>query len=215
MLCSETTRANSFKLKRDRFRLDIMKEYFYNEGGETLEQVTQRMCGFLITGSARSWFGQSFAQPDLVKEAPAHSRGLEKMISKGSVQPKPSYDSKITYIRLQKSKQLRTHGNSPYHSFKQVVNDEVRLGNNNQQRHMGPSKLEEKTACSPACLKTLLTHVTGTNLMLLAISQTENGSCTCAFLACTFTITNMKRHDEQGTVIPSNLQACSSVQAQS
>lgn len=120
----------------------------------------------------------------------------------------------VIRFRLQKSKQLRMHGNSPYHSFKQVVNDEVRLGDNNEQRHMGPSKLEEKTACSPACLGTLPIRNAGRNQMLLATSQTGNGSCTCAFPACTFTTTNTKSHEEQGTVTRSNLWACSSAQAQ-
>lgn len=77
----------------------------------------------------------------------------------------------VIRFRLQKWKQLRTYGNSPYHSFKQVVNDEVRLGNNNQQRHMGPSKLEKKIACSPACLETLPIRIAGRNQMLLAPSQ--------------------------------------------
>jgi len=78
---------------------------------------------------------------------------------------------------------------------------------------MGPSKLEEKTACSPACLETLPTHIADRNQMLLATSPTENSSCTCAFLACTFTTTNTKSHKEQGTVTSSNLWACASAQA--
>jgi len=36
------TRSNVFKLKEGRFRPDIRKKFFYNEGGETLEQVAQR-----------------------------------------------------------------------------------------------------------------------------------------------------------------------------
>lgn len=38
------TRAwgNDFKLKEDRFRLDIQNTFFYYEGDETLEQVAQR-----------------------------------------------------------------------------------------------------------------------------------------------------------------------------
>ena len=40
--CSDRTRDNSFKLKEGRFRLEIRKKFFYNEGGETLENRLPR-----------------------------------------------------------------------------------------------------------------------------------------------------------------------------
>ena len=42
-VCWDRTRGNGFKLKEGRFRLDIRKKFFYNKGGEALEQVPREV----------------------------------------------------------------------------------------------------------------------------------------------------------------------------
>lgn len=51
------------------------KKYFDDEGSEALGQVAQGSRGCLIRGSVQSQVGQSFKQPDLVKDIPPHRRG--------------------------------------------------------------------------------------------------------------------------------------------
>ena len=41
-----------------------------------MEQVAQRSCGCLITGSAQGHVGWVFEQPDPVESSPAHHKGL-------------------------------------------------------------------------------------------------------------------------------------------
>ena len=54
----------------------LSKEIFYNEGGETLEQVAQRGCTRPIPGNIQGQVGQGSEQPDLVADVPAHCRGV-------------------------------------------------------------------------------------------------------------------------------------------
>lgn len=48
--------GNGSKLKEGRFRLNIRRAFFH-EGGDTLEQLVQRSCGYTIPRSVQSWVG--------------------------------------------------------------------------------------------------------------------------------------------------------------
>ena len=68
-------RRNGFKLREGRFRLDIRQNFFYHEGGETLERVAHASSGGPIPGKIQGQVGRGSEQPDLVEDIPAHCRG--------------------------------------------------------------------------------------------------------------------------------------------
>jgi len=74
--CCKKTKCSGFQLKEGRFTLDGKEEFFYSESGETMEQVAQRGGGCPIPGNIKGQVGWGSEQPDLVKDVPAHCRGL-------------------------------------------------------------------------------------------------------------------------------------------
>jgi len=56
--------------------LHYKKEILYYEAGETLEQVSQRHCGFPLPGSVQGQVGWGFKHPGLVEGVSAHGRGV-------------------------------------------------------------------------------------------------------------------------------------------
>jgi len=54
---SDRTRGNGFNMKKGKFRSDIMKKVFYNEGSEALAQVAQRSCGCTLSASVQAQVG--------------------------------------------------------------------------------------------------------------------------------------------------------------
>ena len=56
----DRTRSNGFKLRECGFRLDIRKKYYYGEGGETLERISQRGSGGPIPRNIQGQVGWCF-----------------------------------------------------------------------------------------------------------------------------------------------------------
>ena len=70
-----------------------MEEILYNEGGGTLERVTQRGGRCSTSGSIQGQVGWGSKQPDLVDDVPAHCRGVGLEAFKASFQLKLFPDS--------------------------------------------------------------------------------------------------------------------------
>jgi len=48
---------------------------FYDERGETLEQVAERNCGCFMPGTIQGQAGQGSEQPGLIEDVPTSCRG--------------------------------------------------------------------------------------------------------------------------------------------
>ncbi|KAK4820204.1 hypothetical protein QYF61_021712 [Mycteria americana] len=59
-------------------QIGYKEDIFYNEGGETLEQVAQRSCGGPIPGNMPGQAGWGFEKPDLVEDVPIYGRGKRR-----------------------------------------------------------------------------------------------------------------------------------------
>jgi len=56
--------------------IEIFKEIFYQEGGETMEQIAQRGSGVPVPGDIQGQAGRGSEQPGLVEDVPAYCRGV-------------------------------------------------------------------------------------------------------------------------------------------
>lgn len=56
-----------FKLKEGKFRLDLRKIFYNDEGSKRVEQIAQISCGCPVSGSVQGQVGLGFEQPGLVK----------------------------------------------------------------------------------------------------------------------------------------------------
>jgi len=72
-------------LREGRFR--YKKEILYCEGGETLAQVAQRVCGCPLPGSVQDQVEWGIEQPGLMESVPAHGRGVG---TRGSIRSLPT-----------------------------------------------------------------------------------------------------------------------------
>ena len=74
--CSDRTWGNSFKLKEVRFRQDIKEEIFLRWGWWDTGTSCPEKLWMPHLGNVQSQVGWSLEQPDVVKNVPAHGKGV-------------------------------------------------------------------------------------------------------------------------------------------
>lgn len=87
MICNRK-RGNNFKLKEDRFRLDIRK-MFLKITVRHWQRLSRDVEVLYPWKHSRSGWNSSFEQPDQADDVPAHCKGVGQDDFKGPFQTKP------------------------------------------------------------------------------------------------------------------------------
>jgi len=85
--CYNRAKSNGFKLKDDRFRLEIRKKLSTIRVVKQWRRLPREVVDAPSLGNVPCQVGQGSEQPDRVEDVPAHCRGLDQLTFKASLQP--------------------------------------------------------------------------------------------------------------------------------